>query len=125
MFKAITSSFLVLVFSTNMLYNGVIYLNFILNQTSIVELFCVNKDEPEIQCNGSCHLKDQLVQKSNDNERSAPSEFRFEVLTAVIPVNVVNKFHWSAVQNKKFRVELRTNLPDGYLNFETPPPQCA
>ncbi|QDO94580.1 hypothetical protein FNB79_11590 [Formosa sediminum] len=34
----------------------------------IVNELCVNKDEPELQCNGTCHLKDQLA-KASDTEK--------------------------------------------------------
>ena len=125
MFRATISVILALVFSVNMLYNGAVYLNFLLNQSSIVELFCVNKNEPEIQCNGSCHLKDQLVQESKENEKGVPTEFRFEVITAVTTLYEFHKLFWLTVEIRKLCVELRTNLPDGYLKFETPPPQCA
>lgn len=125
MFRVTISVFLALVFSANVLYNGAVYLNFLLNRSIIVELFCVNQNEPEIQCNGSCHLKDQLVHESNDDEKNAPIEFRFEVITAVTNLNESNKFVWFVVENKKLCVELRTKLPDVYLKFETPPPQCA
>ena len=50
---------------------------FILNQKEIAELECVNKDRPEMNCNGNCYLAKQLkkadqelTQKKSENQRS-------------------------------------------------------
>lgn len=37
-----------------------------LNQDAIAAEFCVNKDKPELQCNGKCHLKDLLAQSEEE-----------------------------------------------------------
>jgi hypothetical protein len=42
--------------------------DYLLNQSEITELFCINKDKPEMQCNGKCHLKkqfDELADKAD------------------------------------------------------------
>lgn len=31
----------------------------------ITDAFCINKDKPEMHCNGTCHLKKQLIQTDN------------------------------------------------------------
>lgn len=33
---------------------------FKIEQKEITEKYCVNKDKPEMHCNGKCHLKEQL-----------------------------------------------------------------
>lgn len=37
-----------------------------LNKKAITEQFCINKNKPQLHCNGKCHLKKQL-QKADDN----------------------------------------------------------
>jgi hypothetical protein len=39
-------------------------------QESIIELFCVNKDVPEMECDGFCYLKGQIEQQQNDAAKS-------------------------------------------------------
>jgi hypothetical protein len=34
--------------------------NFYLNQDEIIEAFCENKEKPELNCNGNCHLSKEL-----------------------------------------------------------------
>ena len=42
-----------------------------LTQDYITEKFCVNKDKPELQCNGKCYLTKELAKASeNDNPLS-------------------------------------------------------
>ena len=40
-----------------------------LNKRSITEQYCVNKNKPQMHCNGKCHLKKQL---DNTNSRQDP-----------------------------------------------------
>jgi len=44
------------------------YLDYMLNREYIINNLCVNKDVPEKQCNGKCHLEKQIVQASEDPE---------------------------------------------------------
>ncbi len=37
-----------------------------LNIDYIIETYCVNKEKPELQCNGKCHLAKQLQVTSNN-----------------------------------------------------------
>lgn len=36
-------------------------LEYIVDYDYIVEVLCINKEEPELQCNGKCHLKKRLA----------------------------------------------------------------
>jgi hypothetical protein len=33
---------------------------YVMNEHSITDKYCVNKDKPQMHCNGKCHLKKQL-----------------------------------------------------------------
>ena len=50
---------------------------FKINQKKIVELFCINKDKPEMACDGKCYLKDKLEKvddsENNQNKSSNPN----------------------------------------------------
>jgi|SRR5690606_5314718 len=50
---------------------AIIVMHFKLNQETIEQKFCVNKDRPELHCDGTCFLKKQL-QKSESSD-SAPA----------------------------------------------------
>jgi len=54
-----------------------------LRKERITQLFCVNKDKPQMRCNGQCHLAKQL-RKAADAESKAPNagfaKMKFEAL---------------------------------------------
>lgn len=51
---------LLVVMLSGIFRNGWVYLDFYLHQDTIAVELCENKDVPEMQCNGKCHLMKQL-----------------------------------------------------------------
>jgi len=51
-----------------------------LNIDYIIETYCVNKEKPELQCNGKCHLAKQLqvVQQETQNDEKSAINVVFE-----------------------------------------------
>lgn len=43
------------------------YVEYFLNKEYIVEFLCINKDKPELKCDGKCHLAKQ-IKKQQENE---------------------------------------------------------
>lgn len=54
------------------------FMYYYLNTNSFIEMFCENKDKPELQCNGQCHLK--TVSESSDDKSNSPNPFNLEDL---------------------------------------------
>ena len=48
------------------------YAAFKLNQDSISALFCINKDKPELKCDGKCYLKKSIQASEKENKQSKP-----------------------------------------------------
>ncbi len=44
------------------------YVEYILNQDYIAEFLCINKDKPELECHGKCHL----VKEINKQQKTDP-----------------------------------------------------
>jgi hypothetical protein len=44
----------------------VIAINWKINQTYLTEKYCINKDQPELKCNGNCYLAKQLKKYESD-----------------------------------------------------------
>jgi hypothetical protein len=42
-------------------------MEYVVNYDYIVETLCINKDKPELNCNGKCYLSKELA-KTNDSE---------------------------------------------------------
>ncbi|MFT5821380.1 MAG: hypothetical protein ACI8ZM_002633 [Crocinitomix sp.] len=51
-----------------MLWQTFIVVHFYMNQEAIIEAHCVNKDKPDLNCKGQCHLKKQLKTAVPDQE---------------------------------------------------------
>ena len=43
------------------------YVEYVLNQDYIAEFLCINKDKPELQCQGKCHLMKELEKQEESN----------------------------------------------------------
>ncbi len=48
-------------------------LEYVLNQDYIAEFLCINKDKPELQCNGKCHLVKEIEKQKDQKPLSALS----------------------------------------------------
>lgn len=49
------------------------YVEYVLNQDYIAEFLCVNKDKPQLQCNGKCQLVKQIEKQQEQEPLSALS----------------------------------------------------
>lgn len=121
---AISMSF-VLIFSTNL--KSFITIDYLFNQAEITQLFCVNKDQPTLQCNGKCHLAKEIaaveiddkeepmipIQNNSNLQQILFSEYPQELFTPGNYLNEINNVQISAIGN-----ELQ-----GYFLITTPPPQ--
>ena len=56
-----------------------IYIQFKLNQDVIAKAYCKNKDKPEMECNGQCHLAEKILEvEAIENNTPESSNFPFE-----------------------------------------------
>ncbi|AUP79482.1 hypothetical protein [Flavivirga eckloniae] len=66
---------------------------FQLNIDYIIETYCVNKEKPELQCNGKCHLASQLT--VNPIENTEDNSYLGSIFEAFVPVYLhKNKSHF-------------------------------
>ena len=66
---------LFLAFALRPVYNLGYVAYFELNIDYIIETYCVNKEKPQLQCNGKCHLAKQLTLTTTDTEDSNTTYF--------------------------------------------------
>lgn len=57
---------------------AIIVADYLLNTELITKVFCVNKDKPQLHCNGQCHLAKQL--KKDEEQKSANFEKNNEII---------------------------------------------
>jgi len=61
---------------------AIIVMHFKLNQEKIEKAYCENKNKPEMQCHGLCHLKKQLEDQENSETATLKNYPRVDMLVA-------------------------------------------
>lgn len=55
--------------------NLAIMTNYLLHKDEVTAKFCVNKDKPEMHCNGKCYLHKQLEKEHHKDKKPNPVNF--------------------------------------------------
>ncbi len=74
---------LVFLLLLNIFNNATIFVLYKINQAKITELFCINKDKPELQCNGKCHLK-EVIKEQQKEKKELPFSTNLETRQVVL-----------------------------------------
>lgn len=61
------------------LQQAIIVIYFKLNRDAIEQKFCINRNKPELQCHGTCHLKQQLQKTENPESASLNNYPKIEI----------------------------------------------
>lgn len=112
------------------LMQATVVVNFALNQKAIEEAYCVNKDKPELQCHGTCHLKQQLSEiaapqnEPSENEPVKPFTLRISPFTPVVanqlPTTSLLEIEPANTANRK-----HNETCSGFLNLPYSPPKFS
>ena len=54
------------------------YLDYMVRKDWIIEKFCINREKPEMQCNGKCHLEKQLSKEADTSDDQSTDQPRQE-----------------------------------------------
>jgi hypothetical protein len=66
--QSIVVSLFVLLISFNSIKSGIMISFYMVDTKNFVELFCVNKEKPELECNGKCELS-KLAESDTSKEK--------------------------------------------------------
>ncbi|MEL4308561.1 hypothetical protein JMA43_10715 [Joostella sp. CR20] len=47
--------------------------DYVINQDYIAEYLCINKDKPEMHCDGKCYLMQMLEEQNNEKKQNLPA----------------------------------------------------
>lgn len=91
-----------------------------------VNVLCENKDNPESNCNGKCHLSKVLKDDSSQQEPNEPSLVEYKTMSTEPEVNLLlNEDNRKDESNSTSFFYLITLPVDVYLPIPTPPPQIV
>lgn len=77
-FKHITTTSFMLLLLLKMLALPLICFEYAINKTLIEQKFCENKEKPQLQCHGKCHLQKQMA-KATESPESQDNKASFNI----------------------------------------------
>ncbi|SEA39046.1 hypothetical protein [Pedobacter hartonius] len=120
MFKTILAH--ILIFSTLAANFGqlFVYAGFELNQNYIVSELCVNRDKPQLHCNGKCYLMRKLKQ-AEQKEKSRDGENQRLMFQQGVVVERLSFSPFVLQIDKEYRSEIPFRLPQFAADIFQPP----
>lgn len=91
----------------------VILVNYELNTVAITEIYCENKDEPQLECNGKCHLAKE-IKKEEQKKAELPVNIT-EFLSVVLDIHEPSNPDFSNTPDPRIKHQSR------YIEAETSP----
>ena len=107
-------------------FKSFVTIDYFINQSEITDLFCINKEKPQLQCNGKCHLAKQLVKVDNESEElpfsQNTNEYSLELIFDLENKNSKPCCSLLKKQNKWF--SFTETISSRTINVLTPPPKA-
>lgn len=99
--------------------------NFQLNREYITETFCINKDKPQLACEGQCHFMQQMNQlKTADEERNGDDKPNQEERTITLFYSEI-ALNTTSIPFKILSYPVINNsISDGYKQLVKAPPKA-
>jgi hypothetical protein len=100
-----------------------IFVEYISDVEAFTEMYCENKDKPEMECNGKCHLADQLAEKQ-EQKQSKEIQSPPEVLLfcSTLQIDFVKSRDFYILKKSTFN--FNADLTDGTEHTIFQPPQA-
>lgn len=120
--QQVSAYFLIALFVGSLFMHSAIKIHFEWNRTEITELFCINKDEPELGCKGQCVLMKRLNEhKSGDGAPLTLPDNRTQNNWAVTESVWIPKAINS--ESTQFFGYILNQIVKRHLSIDVPPPK--
>ena len=70
---------------------------------------CENKNAPELQCNGKCHLAKEMEKANENSEKSESHRFSVEFIPAILPNTESSSVKFAPFEISKQKVNFAYN----------------
>ena len=87
------------------------YIHYAWNKEYIAKYLCINKDKPELQCNGKCHLKKELSEQRKE-EKGPAFPFKISYESIQLWHRII-----SGIQLDKFAKSVLNHCPVYKINY--------
>lgn len=124
--QKITAFFLILLTIGSFGYKDYILINFSLHQDEIAAEHCVNKDKPELHCNGKCYLSKELKLIDDDSKEDVKNTQLINIDSSwFVSVQYFNTYQPSnSLEQKEFSDTYLDNYLNQYYPYIFQPPRC-
>ncbi len=122
----ISSIIVALLFVYTINFKSFVTFSYFVNQSEIIELFCINKEKPQLQCDGKCHLATQLseVEKDTEDLPFSPTSLAYELeINLTITKEKVDFAPNTNTLKKGLYFASKSNICSGYTSITSPPPK--
>lgn len=116
------TAILLLLCSVSLSLSGLfVFAGFEMNQRYIAKELCINKDKPQLHCNGKCYLMRKLKQ-AQDKEQKQEQQFqKIQLQEAIIVLPFLFKQY--PVAALQMRIPVSTGIPVSQVDAIFHPPQ--
>lgn len=104
-------------------------IDYVVNYDYIVNVLCENKDRPELQCNGKCHLSKELAKEAGAedqnpfNSKTSKTEIpQFIISENITEYTFASETEISSIDNIGYRPNLNSSL---FISKILHPPQLG
>lgn len=101
--------------------NAFVFAGFELNQQYIATNLCVNRNKPQLHCNGKCYLMNKLKQAQEKEQKQERQSMKIQVQDALVVAPLIFKQYPFAEIH--FHVPFSTGMPQTTYNAIFHPPQ--
>jgi len=101
----------------------VVFAGFEMNQGYIVKELCINRDQPQLHCNGKCYLMKKLKQAQEKEQKQENQNLKIQLQEAIVTLPFSFKQYAFAVIH--LRVPRTTGMPVSQINSIFHPPQIS
>lgn len=119
--RRLISAFVLLIFLAQTFDQSITELNFLANRVYISKELCINRDKPQLHCNGKCALSKQLAKQEKQSEQTNNSKKeKFEVQFFSLPEEINLTAHSFEINISYFEPGNNTLSEYGQTVFHPP-----
>ncbi|MDO5616088.1 MAG: hypothetical protein Q4G16_07850 [Cruoricaptor ignavus] len=119
--KVFTAFILSFIVFTASFQNSLLFLDYQIHK-DFYELYCINKDKPELACHGKCEAQKDSEQSSSSLNILKAGSFDFNFIQ--MPCVALNEACTELIINNQTDFKtFRNILPNGFLEVIAPPPK--
>ena len=93
-------------------------LNYIINYSYISQELCENKNQPQLNCNGKCHLKKELAKASESNSSSSTEKKNFPAEYDFLSTDKINFFDLKFIGTSPLKNDILAHNLYSYINID-------